>query len=129
MNINQVPFSALSQYGATLLNSAVDSPAAIAAGIKQPWPDFAAFYRSKKVTPTLAQALRPYPQYTTINTWDGNGDHSGHSNYHALVIKLDKRFARGFTFTSSYVFSKLITDADSYWITDQARAADQYQRH
>src|SRR3954447_10794735 len=76
----------------------------------------------------MAQALRPFPQYTTINTWDGNGDHSGHSNYHALVIKLDKRFAKGFTFPSSYVFSKLIIDADSYWITDQSRAADQYNR-
>jgi hypothetical protein len=129
LNINQVPFSALSQYGTTLLNSAVDSPAAIAAGIRQPWPGFADFYRNvRKTTPTVAQALRPYPQYTTINTWDGNGDHSGHSSYHALVVKFDKRFARGFTFTSSYVFSKLMTDADTYWITDNPRAADQYNR-
>jgi hypothetical protein len=129
VNINQVPFSALSQYGSTILNSAVDSPAAIAAGIRQPWPGFADFYRNvRKTTPTVAQALRPYPQYTTINTWDGNGDHSGHSNYHALVVKFDKRFARGMTFTSSYVFSKLLTDADTYWITDNPRAADQYNR-
>ena len=62
LNINQVPFSALSQYGNTLLNSAVDSPAAIAAGIRQPWPGFADFYRNvRKTTPTVAQALRPYP--------------------------------------------------------------------
>jgi hypothetical protein len=129
VNINQVPFSALSQYGNTILNSAVDSPAAVAAGIRQPWPGFADFYRNvRKTTPTVAQALRPYPQYTTINTWDGNGDHSGHSNYHALVVKFDKRFARGMTFTSSYVFSKLLTDADTYWITDNPRAADQYNR-
>ncbi|HEY3443927.1 MAG TPA: TonB-dependent receptor [Paludibaculum sp.] len=128
LNINQVPFTALAKYGAQLLNSAVDSPAAIAAGIQQPWPDFATFFRSKKITPTVAQALRPYPQYTTINTWDGNGDHSGHSSYHAAVIKLDKRFAQGFTFTTSYVFSKLLGDADSYWITDNPRAADQYNR-
>jgi hypothetical protein len=129
LNVNQVPFSALTQYGATVLNSAVDSPTAIAAGIRQPWAGFADFYRNvRKTTPTVAQALRPYPQYTTINTWDGNGDHSGHSNYHALIVKLDKRFAHGLTFTSSYVFSKLMTDADSYWITDNPRAADQYNR-
>jgi len=129
VNINQVPYSALSQYGATILNSAVDSPAAIAAGIRQPWVGFADFYRNvRKTTPTVAQALRPYPQYTTINTWDGNGDHSGHSSYHAAVFKLDKRFARGLTFTTSYVFSKIITDADTYWITDNPRAADQYNR-
>src|SRR5262249_50958259 len=113
LNYNQVPFSALDKYGVTLLNSAVDSPAAIAAGIRQPWPGFADFWRSKKVTPTVAQALRPFPQYTTIDTWSGAGDHSGHSTYHALILKLDKRFARGLTFTTSYVFSKLLTDADS----------------
>src|SRR3954454_10462293 len=129
VNINQVPFSALSQYGNTILNSAVDSPAAIAAGIRQPWAGFADFYRNvRKTTPTVAQALRPFPQYTTINTWDGNGDHSGHSSYHAAVFKLDKRFARGVTFTTSYVFSKIMTDADTYWITDNPRAADQYNR-
>ena len=44
------------------------------------------------------------------------------------MVKLDKRYATGLAFTSSYVFSKLLTDADSYWITDQARAADQYNR-
>ena len=80
------------------------------------------------MTPTVAQALRPFPQYTNIDTWDGNGDHSGHSTYHAGVIKLDKRFAQGFTFTTSYVFSKILTDADSYWITDNPRAADHYNR-
>ena len=67
---------------------------------------------------TVAQALRPYPQYTDINTWDGNGDHSGHSTYHAGVIKLEKRFAHGMSFTTSYVFSKMLTDSDTYWITD-----------
>jgi hypothetical protein len=128
LNYNQVPFAALEKYGAALLNSAVDSPAAIAAGIKQPWPAFADFWRSKKVTPTVAQALRPFPQYTTINTWDGCGDHSGHSSYHAAIIKLDRRFARGVTFTTSYVLSKLFTDADTYWITDNPRAADHYNR-
>jgi hypothetical protein len=128
LNYNQVPFSALQKYGAAVLNMAIDSPGAIAAGITPPWPGFADFWRSKKQTPTVAQALRPFPQYTQINTWDGAGDHSGHSTYHAGVIKFDKRFARGATFTSSYVFSKLLTDSDSYWITDQNRAADQYNR-
>jgi hypothetical protein len=129
LNYNQVPFSALETYGNTLLNSAVDSPAAIAAGIRQPWAGFADFYRNvRKTTPTVAQALRPWPQYTTINTWDGQGDHSGHSSYHAAIIKFDRRFSKGLTFTTSYVFSKLITDSDSYWITDNPRAADQYNR-
>jgi len=70
------------------------------------------------------QIYRPYPNFGGI-TFRTNG---ARSNYHAGTVKLDKRFSNGFTFTTSYVFSKLLTDADSYWITDQGRAADQYNR-
>jgi len=125
LNFNQVPFEALSKYGASVLNSKADSAAAVAAGIKLPFPTFMTLFGNNA---TVRQALRPFPQYTTINTWDGNGDHSGHSSYHAAIIKLDKRFSQGATFTTSYVFSKMLTDADSYWITDNARAADHYNR-
>ena len=44
------------------------------------------------------------------------------------MIKLEKRYAAGLSFTTSYVFSKMLTDADSYWITDNPRAADQGNR-
>jgi hypothetical protein len=62
----------------------------------------------------VAQALRPFPQFRDINTAAGAGDKSGHSSYHALVVKLDKRYAQGVTLQGSYVFSKLLTDADGY---------------
>jgi hypothetical protein len=116
-NINQVQFSAIQQYGATLLTSNINSPQAQAAGIRKP---FASFNGS------VAQALRPYPQYQDINTWSGYGDKSGHSTYHALVLKLEKRYAAGLTTNISYVLSKLLTDADSYDADN--RAADQYNR-
>ena len=52
-----------------------------------------------------AQLLRPFPQFTGVtavnSTW-------GASTYHALVMKLDKRFAHGVNFIASYSFSKLI---------------------
>lgn len=52
-----------------------------------------------------AQLLRPYPQFTGVtavnSTW-------GASTYHALLAKLDKRFAHGVNFIASYSFSKLI---------------------
>jgi len=86
-------------------------------------------------TGTVKQALRPYPQYTQIDTFGGQGDHSGHSTYHAGMIRLEKRYSAGLTFQTSYVFSKMITDADSYWgnaATTTANgcclAADQYNR-
>ena len=125
LNFNQVPFSALSKYGPQLLNSRADSAAAVAAGITLPFPTFMTLWGNNG---TVKQALRPFPQYTNINTWDGNGDHSGHSSYHAMILKFDKRFAGGMTFTTSYVFSKMLTDADTYWITDNPRSADHYNR-
>jgi hypothetical protein len=116
-NINQVPFSVLNQYPATLLTQNINSAAAVAAGIPKPYPSF---------NGSVAQALRPYPQYQDINTWSGHGDKSGHSTYHSMLIKLDKRYASGLTLNGSYVLSKLLTDADSYDADN--RAADHYNR-
>ena len=90
----------------------IDSPAAVAAGITAPFPGFQQLWKSRA---TVAQALRPFPQYSTIDTAGGQGDHSGHSTYHAGLVKLEKRYASGITFQTSYVFSKLLTDADSAW--------------
>jgi hypothetical protein len=60
--------------------------------------------------------LRPYPQFQNIDTGGGGGDHSGHSTYHSGMLRLEKRYSSGVQFQGSYVFSKLLTDADSYWI-------------
>lgn len=125
LNYNQVPFRFLEQYGAQLLSRRIDSPEAIAAGFRPPFRNFVQLWGNAA---TVAQALRPYPQYQFIDTWSGGGDHSGHSSYHAGIIKLDKRYGSGLTFTTSYVFSKIITDADSYWSTDFDRSADHYNR-
>src|SRR5205085_5978306 len=35
------------------------------------------------------------------------------STYHALVMKLDRRFSRGLSMLGSYVLSKLISDAET----------------
>lgn len=89
-----------------VLNSNVGSPSANQYGIVAPYPGFKG---------TVKQALRPYPQYTLIDTYAGQGDHSGHSSYHSAMVRFEKRYGSGLTFQASYVFSKLITDADSYW--------------
>jgi len=129
LNVNQVPSSYLSKLTPTQLAYSFNNPtqgaqiASLGYGVP-----YSAFISNFGNGATLAQSLRPYPQYTDINTWDGNGDHSGHSTYHAAVIKLDKRFSSGLSFTTSYVFSKILTDSDTYWITDNPRAEDQYNR-
>ena len=111
--------SYLQTLGPAVLNSNINSALAQASGIPKPYPTF---------NGSVAQALRPYPQFSGIDTWSGAGDHSGHSSYHAGIIKIEKRYSSGLTFQTSYVFSKLFTDSDTYWVTDNPRAADQYNR-
>jgi hypothetical protein len=140
LNFNQVPSAYLNQfvqqYGAAgalnLLRSNIASPLARAAGIPIPYPNFT--NPQVQLIQTVAQALRPYPQYQTIATaavgtggiGGGNGDKSGHSNYQAMTIKAQRRFSSGLTFQWNYTLSKLMTDADSYYTGNQAQ--DQYDR-
>jgi hypothetical protein len=107
----------------TVLNSLVGSATANAAGITAPFPGFNTLWGSRA---TVAQALRPFPQYTFIDTYAGQGDHSGHSTYHAMLLKFQKRFSHGLTFQTSYVLSKILTDSDTAWGVQYA--SDFYNR-
>jgi hypothetical protein len=119
-NINQVPMSVVNELiarlgpaaAASLLNQQVTSNAAVAGGIKPPYPNFTdpAVQRSR----TVAQSLRPYPQYLTVNTTASGGDKLGRSNYHAGILKVTQRLNDGFMLQGSYVYSKLMTDADGF---------------
>jgi len=95
-NFNQVPSRYLS-LGA-LLNQPIGSPAAQAAGISAPYPGF---------TGTVAQALRPFPQYASINN---AVQPIGNSSYHSMQLKLQKRFSGGLSYLVSYTLSKTLTD-------------------
>src|SRR5207247_10923058 len=102
----------------SLLNSNVTSAAAVTAGIKIPYPNFtnSAVQRSQ----TVNQALRPFPQYLTIDTSQSGGDKSGHSTYNAFVLRLNHRFGAGLNMQWSYVLAKLLTDADTYYANSGA---------
>jgi hypothetical protein len=120
LNYNQVP----SQYIfdpriQPLLGNQISSPAVIAAGFTKPYPSMPNNY-------SLSQALRPWPQYNNVNTWSGNGDRSGHSTYHAMVLKMERRVTDGIYMQGSYVFSKLLTDTDV--VDSGGRAMDHYNR-
>lgn len=56
----------------------------------------------------VAQALRPFPQYgRVIDILESEGE----SDYNALQIKIERRFAQGIQFGASYTFSRLVTNA------------------
>jgi hypothetical protein len=59
-------------------------------------------------TGTVAQALRPFPQYGRITE---HMESEGQSSYNALKVDLQRRFAQGLQLGLSYTFAKLLTDA------------------
>jgi hypothetical protein len=81
-------------------------------GITPPYPNFTnpAVQRTRSV----AQALRPFPQYATINTTASGGDKLGRSAYQAGVLKVTQRLTSGFAFQGSYTYSRLMTNADTF---------------
>ena len=57
--------------------------------------------------PTVAQALRPYPQY--CDNLQGLNENYGTSDYHSLQAKLEKRFSHGTYFLVSYTLGRIYT--------------------
>ena len=96
ISINQVDPKYLSL--GTLLTQSVTSAAAQAAGIQIPYAGF---------TGSVAQALRPYPQYLNIVN---NSNPNGNSTYNALQVKLTKRLSHGLTVQGAYTWAKSLTD-------------------
>ena len=96
-----------------LLNAGIDSQAAIDAGIPKPYPSF---------TGSVAQALRPYPQYQNIVVW---GAQFGSSNYHALQLNFQKRTG-DLAFLIAYTASKQIANTDYPGWTGQGSVIRQH---
>jgi Carboxypeptidase regulatory-like domain len=132
VNLNQVPTAIWNSYvsrlgvdgAAALFRAQATSQLARDNGITLPYPQFSdpAIQQQRSVQ----QALRPYPQYLNIVTGTQGGDKSGHSSYHAMVIKAERRFSGGLMFQWSYTLSKILTDSDTYFTG--AGAQDQYNR-
>lgn len=77
----------------TLLQQDINAPAVAAAGFTRPYPSF---------TGTLAQALRPYPQYLNISqTYSAQGS----SRYNGMIAKVERRFS-ALTLLAGYTFSR-----------------------
>jgi len=108
--------------GRNLLNTTFENANRLvqSAGFTKPYDDFPGNF-------TLARSLRPYPQYNNITTSSG-GDHSGHSSYHSLIVKVTRRYSAGLVVDASYVLSKMFTDADSMWANSSPAALDHFNR-
>ncbi len=93
IDLNQLPTSVLSR--GSLLSARIDSPAAAAAGIRTP---FASFPGGMSV----AQSLRPYPQYLSVSSLFAG---YGVSWYDAMQAKVERRFG-SYQLLANYTWSK-----------------------
>lgn len=59
---------------------------------------------------SLGQLLRPYPHFSGVNTPRG---YEFHSTYHALQMKVRKRYTSGLQLLAAYTWSKMIDDVSS----------------
>ncbi|MCA1575038.1 MAG: TonB-dependent receptor [Acidobacteria bacterium] len=78
------------------------------AGDLSPFPTFRQLFGPSA---TVAQALRPFPQYGNI---DNLMQPVGSTSYNGMLTKLQKRFSGGLTMLLSYTFSKTLGDVDSF---------------
>jgi hypothetical protein len=109
-DLNQLPVSAL-QYGDRLIQQLSANPGLVPI----PYPGF---------NGTVAQALRPFPQYTGIGQTFAN---FGTSHYDSLQVQLTRHLTRGLAVLGAYTWSKAIfTGSDS--AIDAAGSQNVYDR-
>ncbi len=103
VNPNALTPQILSAYGLSLNNPAdlalLAKPLSAQTRFSSPYPGF-------PTSSTVAQALRPYPQFGTINE---NWAPLGKTWYDSLQLKATKRLSHGVDFTYSFAYQKELT--------------------
>jgi hypothetical protein len=108
--VNAIPFNAL-RLGPSILNKNLNDVTpgerayATSVGVSLPANSNAVF---TGFNGSVAQSLRPFPQYNNINNIL---ESQGRSWYDAGTAKIERRFSSGVQFGASYTFSKLLTNA------------------
>ncbi len=108
-NFNYVDQKYLS-LGNLLLQTA-GSPGAAAANVPVPFAGFTSYSRN-----TVAQALMPYPQYTSVGTGAEN-DPVGSARFNSLQVKLTKRYSNGLTLLAFWTWMKNMSTLQSVQYT------------
>ncbi len=109
--INQLPVSVIARHGLDVANPAdqalllepISSPAVAARGFTAPYSTFPS-------GATLAQSLRPFPQFGNIGD---QYERDGNTWYDALQVKVTKRISNGLSGGLGYSWSKDLGTVDS----------------
>jgi len=122
---NQLDPRYWSIYGSLLgntISSVINNPVVVASGFRLP-------YAGYPTNLQLQQALRPFPQFSGINS-NAGGQNDGHSTFHALETSFEHRFSHGLYLLTSYTFAKLIstTNGEDANRTSLGAVQNQYNR-
>jgi Carboxypeptidase regulatory-like domain len=91
-----------------LLLQPAGSSAAAGANVPVPFPSFPTFN-----VHTVAQALMPYPQYTSVSSGSEN-DPVGSARFNSLQIKANKRYSNGLTLLAFWTWMKNMSTLLNY---------------
>jgi len=117
ININQLPTSYLSL--GSLLTKKITDSAVVAAGYTEPYVGFSTQLGSSA---TLAQALKRYPQYTTLSLLNAG---VGKTWYDSAQFKVERRMGN-LLFMGNYTFSKSLSTMHYRQIFGQGGYAQDY---
>ena len=92
----------------SLLLQPISSPQAVAAGFTEPFPGFA----NQLGANTVAQSLKPYPQYTSVNR-NSARLMDGVASMHSLQLKGTRRLSQGLMLVGYFTWLKSLTNANS----------------
>ena len=92
-----------------LLTRNIRDPQVVAAGYTPPYAGF---------NGSLAQALRPFPQFPNMFPGGRNSDTRGTSTYDALQVKFDKRYSQGVYATVAYTWADHLTNAPNNFVNN-----------
>jgi hypothetical protein len=113
VNLDQLTEQRLNTFGLSLNNPAdldlltrtISDPTVTARGFTLPYASFPS-------SSSLAQALRPYPQFNGVSIQKAM---VGNYWYDSLQVKLSQRLSRGLWFLSTYTWSKDLGTVDDEW--------------
>ena len=80
-------------------------------GVSQPYSGWAQQLLSGSCSPTVAQALMPFPQY--CGSLFGENENEGTSHYNSFQAKWGRSLSGGLYLEANYTYSRLTTDAAS----------------
>jgi hypothetical protein len=112
---------AILSLGSKLLDSFATGQAQ-ADGFQLPYSDFVNNFGSSA---TVAQALRPFPQYTNVTD---HYENSGTVAYNGLQVQGEKRFSGGLSFLTSLTVARTMSNGDSGNVAFSGQAVNKYNQ-